>query len=228
MRVILASMSDEENQILKKKFEDLEKIFGPLEFFSGNPHQALYKADRECSMVVINLQHFRSGQSEMIKQFRSKGYLGPILIIARPYSPDVFKECEAYENVSMLERPYEQKDLMGIAVKFLRTRQVKQRIFRRYNTNQTAEVEHFTKESKCMTKVQNLSKGGAYIESPHDFDCQVGEILRLNIMLNELDRQHVVPARIVWKRPGEQGTLGIGVEFIKSDEIYKYLMADVN
>lgn len=225
MKVLIASLTEEETTLFKKKLETLSQLVSGIQYLSSSPQQVSQFIDRSIKLVVINLQHFRPAQKEMIKSLRSVGYLGPIMIVARPHSPELIRECEKLENVSFVEKPFETRDLVGIAYKLLQTRNVKQRIFRRYRTDQSAQIQLYTNEEmQAQALVSNLSKGGALLEGVFSEIFKVGELLRVQFHLNELDRLYSVPARVVWKKD-QKGHEGLGIEFVRNEDVYKFLMS---
>ena len=50
-----------------------------------------------------------------ITHWRSLGYLGPILILVKISDPKVIDGFADMQNVTIIEKPYENKDLQGIA-----------------------------------------------------------------------------------------------------------------
>lgn len=224
--ILLASLSEEENVLLRKKLESLDAVFPDLRYQTCLPTALPSVVDAKYSVVILSLQHFKSSQKDLIKQIRTSGYFGPILITARPHSAESVRELERMENVVFLEKPFETRDLLGIVSKFIKSNHVRQRIFRRYNTSTKAVVQPYTKEDRHEGTVCNLSKGGAFLVGKFDEEFKIGELLRLHISLNEVERQYTVPVRIVWKT-NTDAAAGLGVAFVKSDEVYQYLLSSL-
>jgi hypothetical protein len=67
--------------------------------------------------------------------------------------------------------------------------------------------------------MSNLSASGAFFEviSPN-FKIKKGDIARVTISLKTLNRTHMVDCEVVWAKG-----LGIGVQFLKRDELQEKL-----
>jgi len=102
---------------------------------------------------------------------------------------------------------------------------VKQRIFRRFYTEEEAHLELFKGGTSIQSKVRNLSKGGAFIEYKGP-PISVGEMLRVNIELKKVERRYEFNAKVVWSAKvspwGEDP--GVGIQFIKSGQVYQNLL----
>ena len=229
-KVLISSITEEENTLIRGKLNPLTEEFNKIHFQSCRPVNLVHSVSPDLCLLIINLHYYNSSQRKIITQMRNQGYLGPIVVVARASNPATAKEVQSIENVTFLEKPYDTKDLVGISRKHIFAAQVRQRVFRRYRTNQKTIVERYTKEDSKEGTVLNLSKGGAYVEGEFE-NLDVGELLRLQINLNEVDREYTMPARVIWKVGREnalnQTNTGIGVEFVRSDEVYKYLMNSV-
>ena len=127
-------------------------------------------------------------------------------------------------NVVLLEKPYENKDLLGIARKFLRDSQVNQRRYRRFETQQQALLESYQKDFSANTMIYNISRGGAYIKGDLE-DMSQGDLLRVNFELDELKKNHTMSAKVVWTS-GQVGApeRAAGLQFISKEAIYNYLL----
>ncbi|MCM2281533.1 MAG: PilZ domain-containing protein [Bdellovibrionaceae bacterium] len=214
-RVIIASTSEQENYILKRKIDPILSDLGAIQFMSVRPQGVHAALDASVSMVIINTPSFTVPARVAITDARRLGYRGPILVISKMDSVEGVREIRAMEKVVLLERPYEVKDLQGIVRKFILARKVEQRVFRRYHTVQKAEVEVVGYEKKSITTLFNLSRGGCYFEFPRTMNVKVGDTLKMTIELAEVNRRYAMPAKIVWMTTaGQSGGHGVGVEFI--------------
>ena len=213
-RIILASSSEHENYILKRKVDPLTTELGPLQVVTLRP-QAIHSAlDTSVSMIILNMPTFGDKTKSIIDEARRLGYAGPVLVAAKVGEPNVVDEIKEIENVVLLEKPYEVKDLQGIARKFILARKVAQRVHRRFTTAQPAEVAINDRRLRSVTTLFNLSRGGAYFEFPVVIDLKSGDLVEMKIDLNEMNRVYEVPARVVWTTArGFSGGKGVGVEF---------------
>lgn len=214
-RIILASTSEQENYILKRKIDPIIYDLGPIQFMSVRPQGVHSSLDSTVSMVILNTPTFSTQARSAVTDARRLGYKGPIMVLSKAESLEQVKEIKALENVVLLEKPFEIKDLQGIVRKFILARKVEQRIYRRYHTVQRAEVELEGRERKSATTLFNLSRGGCYFEFPRTTEIKVGDTVKMTIELAEVNRRYAMPAKVVWTTAmGISGGHGVGVEFI--------------
>ncbi len=214
-RIILASISEQENYLLKRKIDPVLTDLGPIQFMSVGPKGLPSAIEAHVSIVILNIPAFTYSNQTTIQDTRQAGYHGPLLVVSKVDNPEMIKEIKSLENVILLEKPYEIKDLQGIVRKFILAANVAQRIHRRYNIIQPAEVEIVSKNTKAVSTVFNLSRGGCYFEFPRKADVKTGDFLNMTIELSEMNRIYAMPAKVVWTQPrGQAGGFGVGVEFI--------------
>jgi hypothetical protein len=121
------------------------------------------------------------------------------------------------------------KTFNGLTRKLLTTISVPQQQHRRYKTRQTAQLETFITGERYTTEMLNLSMGGAYFEAPEKPAIGVGDLLRLKIPGSAGSPERNIHGRIIWtthKGP-VLGGYGLGVKFIKSNDMYRQLMDKV-
>ncbi len=214
-RIILASTSEQENYLLKRKIDPVLTDLGPIQFMSVGPKGLPSTVESNVTIVLLNVPTFTFSCRTTIQDTRQAGYRGPILVVSKVDNPESIKDIKSLDGVVLLEKPYEVKDLQGIVRKFILANNVAQRIHRRYNIVQPAEVEIVAKKTKTVSTVFNLSRGGCYFEFPRKADVKTGDFLNMTIELSEMNRIYAMPAKVVWTQPrGQAGGFGVGVEFI--------------
>lgn len=210
----MASTSEQENYILKRKIDPILTDLGPTQFLSVRPQGVLSSIDSSVSIVILNIPTFSFGTRSLIVDARRLGYKGPVLIVSKIETPELLDDVKALDHVVLLDKPYETKDLQGLVRKFIQDRTVQQRVHRRYNTVQQAHVEFLGKRVKTVTTLLNLSRGGCYFEFPRLMEIKPGDILRMTIELADVNRIYAMPARVIWTSTPSNGGHGIGVEFV--------------
>ena len=102
---------------------------------------------------------------------------------------------------------------------------VPQQVFRRYSVNLNVSLETFDNGAPLETMMFNLSRGGAYCELGRKPRVRVGDLLRLRVWLNELEREHTVSGRVVWVTPKGRraGGYGLGLRFMNYSDMYRKL-----
>lgn len=226
-RLLLEFKSLEDARMVKRQFEK-ELPYEVLASLSQRETEHILQ-NKVIHLLIQQSPDFKEAQAERIQTLRKMGYNYPILYILDQMNP-LAEKCFAEEpKLFYLEKPFEIKMIQGLAKKLLTTRTADRQAFRRYHTNQKAALEAFISGEQFETKMLNLSKGGAYFELMKRPNMNVGELLRMKIQLEQMEKEHQVHGRIVWTTPKGHsgGRYGIGVEFIKSEEIYRHLLQSV-
>lgn len=181
---------------------------------------------RDVDLCVFNFDLFTREKIKLATDMRTLGYHFPVLVLSRIIASDAFQAIADMKSTILLEKPFEHKDLLGISDKLIRGTDVAQRVQRRFYTNQKAFLSAFGGDTKVDAKVFNLSRGGAYIEHKGTTDIGRGQLVQLNVQLNEVYREYNVNAKVVWSSPkGFWGTgRALGIEFVKTQDIYRDLL----
>jgi Tfp pilus assembly protein PilZ len=175
----------------------------------------------EFHLIVCNLGVLDEGKIGLVARARELGFHGPILMLAKIPTQALVKKVADLVAVVHLEKPFENKDLQGVCMKFLSEIDVGQRTYRRYYTNQKAEVALDGTQSHVASRVFNMSKGGAYFEGSEIGAYKVGDVVSMRIRLQEVSREYKVSGKIVWTTPKGiwTGNYGVGVEFLHADHM---------
>lgn len=89
----------------------------------------------------------------------------------------------------------------------------------RYNTKETANIEVYGRTGKVFCKLGNLSESGAFLEIVNsNYFPRSGDLIRITVMLRQLNKTHVVDAEIIWARG-----LGLGICFLKKSKLLEKL-----
>lgn len=177
-------------------------------------------------LCVFNFDLFTKDKIKLASDLRSLGYDFPVLVLSRIISTDSYEAIRNMHNTILLEKPFEQKDLHGLSEKLINGTNVHQRHHRRFYTNQKALISPFQGGDATLAKLFNLSRGGAYLESTEKPKVKKGDIVQVNVQLNEVYRQYNVNAKVIWTTTdGLWGTgSGYGIEFLKAKDVYRDLL----
>jgi response regulator RpfG family c-di-GMP phosphodiesterase len=224
LRVLIASRNETDNALIEKKLSPIVKKLGDVRFTSSRPANLPTVLDSKVNLLVFNCQHFNSSMRNNVTHWRSLGYLGPILILVKIPDPKIIDGFADLHNVTLVEKPYENKDLQGIAYKYLNETQVLQRRFRRFDTKQKATLESYNKDFTSSSVISNISKGGAHIVGNLE-NLTKGDLLRVCFELDELKKNHTMSAEVVWTS-GQVGTEDrcAGLKFISKSKVYESLL----
>lgn len=219
--VFIASRTEQENYILEKKLESLEYEFADVKFAGVHTQGLVNAVDRLTAAVIMNLTEWNLKEAFVLQELRKKSFLGPVLVCAKS-DLSVIKELRSQRDVVFLAKPFETKDMLGIVRKMLLAHSVSQQVHRRFLTSQDAEVE--ISGQKLITRVRNLSRGGAFLEFMTPSPLKVGEFVTVKLELKDLKRTYKMPAKIVWTHKHGNRGLGIGVEFTGQGEVQRSII----
>ncbi len=177
-------------------------------------------------LFVWETAYYGVEASSWVKELRGLGFIHPILILASTADKNVMKGSVKSDKVHFLQRPYEFKALKGLAVKLIQSRNLPQQMYKRFKTNQPLNVETYSTGEQIESSMFNLSVGGAYFETEKKPVASVGDLLKMQVNLNDVEKSHMMSARIVWttKKGSYSGGYGVGVKFVRNEEIYKQLL----
>lgn len=224
----IASRTEEENQILKRKLEPLREEFDKLRFVGLHPQGLAMSARDNMAAVIVNVSDWGSIEGLTLSGLRDAGYAGPVLIIAKSIAEGSLRRLRSIDGVVFLEKPFEAKDLVGIVHKMLRARAVEQRVHRRFYTDEMAEIVPFGQNLIYSSRVCNMSKGGAFLEFVRAAPLRKGDMVRVKVELKEVNRTYTVPARVVWtgRANDADSNFTAGVEFVGVANVQKSVIGD--
>ncbi len=223
LKVLIASRNETDNSLIEKKLAPIARHVGSVQFYGARPANMPTMLENGYNLLVFNSMHFNSAMRSNITHWRSLGYLGPIIILVKIPDPKMIDGFADLQNVTLIEKPYENKDLQGIAVKYLTESQVYQRRFRRFDTKQNATLESYNKNFSSRSIISNISKGGAHIVGELD-DLSKGDLLRVCFELDELKKNHTMSAQVVWTRGDVGDERSAGLRFISKAMVYESLL----
>lgn len=177
-------------------------------------------------LFVWDTAYYGVDASEWIKEIRALGYIHPILILANTIDMNVMKGSVKNDKIHFLQKPYEFKALKGLTLKLIQSRNLPQQMYKRFKTNQPMNIESYSTGEQISSSMFNLSVGGAYFETEKKPTASVGDLVKMQVNLNDVDKSHMMSARIIWttKKGAYSGGYGVGVKFVRNEEIYKQLL----
>lgn len=91
----------------------------------------------------------------------------------------------------------------------------------RYPTKEKAAVRVYGKTGSMIASIKNVSKTGACIEWEEGFDIgiEMGDMIRMTVVLKAINRRHQLSAEVVWK-DGNQS----GVNFIPAEQVLEKMV----
>lgn len=92
-------------------------------------------------------------------------------------------------------------------------------VSQRYYTKEMAQIEVYGRMGKVFCKMSNLSQSGAFLEIINStYMPRSGDLVRITILLRQINKTHIVDAEIIWSRG-----LGLGLSFLKKTDLVERL-----
>lgn len=186
--------------------------------------RAEMKRQLECAvfnLLIIDSVKIDAQVLEKINWLRAAGCIFPIMVVAEKMEDGYLYKIKNIAGVHILMRPIFEKNIVGLVKKLLVIREVPKQIFRRYNTNQIAEIEGMLSDNNILTCMYNLSQGGAYVEFENKSAVSVGDFFRIKVNI-ENSNQYTFNAKIVWTTQVGRfsGRFGCGLKFVNAKETH--------
>lgn len=222
-KICIVSNNQIDAKSIKETVQQLDTDqYQRVDFDLIRPVQLSTHLNPEIDLLIYNHSHYLDiNLKQQVMNWRKRGFLGSILVISKTREDGLIEQLNTLHNFVVLEKPYESKDLAGMAFKFLKTVKVNQRRYRRFSTEQNVHVESYKTEFKTDSAVTNMSMGGLRIEG-HLTDLKCGDILKIQFPLDKVKREYTMNARVVWVKDSIQSEAG--VEFVKDAELYSQLL----
>ncbi len=220
---LMVSAKDDSATRIREELE-LNKLYRVHLCDASSVLEQLKKNKVDC--LVFNFEAFTTDKAQFAQQIRQMGYNFPVINFATHVHKDALNALNKIDKTVLIEKPFESKDVWGIAQKLVQGKQVVQRVYRRFYTDQKIVIEKSQTGDTCSGQVFNMSRGGAYIEVESHESIHHGDILKLTVPLEKVSKSYVVDVEVVWKaeRGYWQGRNAVGVKFIKNDDIYRNLL----
>jgi Tfp pilus assembly protein PilZ len=221
-RVLLQSASQNDAEFLKRLF-NLHLI--DCQVSNDNiTSRSLLTHDR-FDLFVMAASRFYPREYRFLLDLRRKRVDTNVLILAGKLGFEHFFEHRERKGIHLLEKPFDDADMMSIAKKLLQNPSLQQQKFKRYSTEVSSRIEGLLTKQSQPAVMRNLSRGGAFIELKDRPQFHVGDLVRLHIELSDVDRKYSLSGRVVWEtdRTKSTGQPGFGMEFVQTQEMYGLL-----
>lgn len=183
------------------------------------------KEQKEIQFIIINMDQLDTSQSNLLFSTNFLKNKISTLILFNKINDIDQRRFKKHPHLFLLEKPTQPQDLVGVAMKLLSRESIQQRMFRRFPVAVGGTVESYRSGKSTLVSIKNLSKGGALIESRSPF--QRGEVVFIDILLDQLNRKHRLNARVVWVSDQSSDHPTLGVSFITQEDVYKDLLGKV-
>lgn len=224
LKVMIASGNETDTALIERKLAPISRTMGEVKFHGARPANLSAVMGAGYNLLIYNCQYFSASMRYEIQNLRTSGYLGPVMVLGKVPDANTLDRFSDIRNVTIVEKPYENKDLQGIAIKYLNDAVVEQRRHRRFGTSQFVRLESYNKDFAAESMLSNISKGGAHVSGELN-DITRGDLIRMSFHLEEINKSRTVSAEVVWTQ-GEVGTQErcAGLRFISKAQVYQSLL----
>jgi hypothetical protein len=224
--IVIVSANQVESKKIYENLANVEATDYRLEFEFLRPTQVPDLLDPAVDLVVYNNNtYLNMNVFQQVASWRKKGCLSSVLMLSKVNDEALIKSLEPANNMVILEKPYLERDLRGIAHKILKSNQINQRKFRRYHVAQEVSLSSYKSGFAGKTRVLNMSRGGLCIAGGLD-GLKSGDLLRVDFELDKINSRRSMNGKVVWVAP-ENEEVQAGLEFVKDSDVYGHLLTDI-
>ena len=117
-QLILASRTENENALLQRKLAPLnDSVAHGVRFATTRPQATKLELGGHPDLVIFNFNDWNQNELKWVEDLRSEGYKNMIMILAKADAPTAVQNLQLLDRIVYLEKPYENRDLVGIAEK---------------------------------------------------------------------------------------------------------------
>ncbi len=199
------------------------------EFSENTNHTITYETDMEEVVAIIHEQYFAAAvinfdditpvEFECCRRIIENLPHMPILIIGN--KNEFTQSLTTDKNrVHFMPKPFSSEQVRAFTAKLLLAKELPVQKYKRFKTDQEAEVEKIEDGDTFLAYVRNLSMGGAYCTLSEDHRISIGSLIRLNVH-NEDSERKTLNAKVIWTKnfdKEENKIFSFGLEFLNQNE----------
>lgn len=217
---------------ITKRTDEIHNFFSKMKEFDTKIVRSIEQAQHylqknSTNLVVLYIEKLSFRVLDAINLVRKDDF--PALCLSENISAKYIEWADEYSNLMLLPFPAKKKEIIAISEKLIFSNKAYQRRHQRFDTNQSTRINHITNGFNSIGEIRNLSKTGALITLKDEELFQTGDLVRLDIPLEAINKEHNLHAKIVWKSEESmlRDKVELGVQFIQTDEVYKHLLAGI-
>ena len=204
-----------------------DNIFGSSTYIAlnqDNTYQVILT--KKIDVFIVEMDPYEEKDEQFLETLylNTKSFFAPLIIL----TPTHKKSQRLSIPCHCLQKPFEANHFIELILKLsVQKKRAQIQESKRYRTRQMAYVKSFLKEEKFYPlHIYNLSKTGAYFEHKSLPPWEVGEILNIKIVLDDLNLEHNLSAKLMWIN--NEGSIfgghGFGVKFISEQDVQTHLI----
>ena len=222
-KVLLFSYAQTNSDNLKNL---LEKHYVDVQITRDKKSTESYLRYESPQLLIIEKNIFENNDLLYITDLRQKKFDRPILFLTSEFKN--FDPILEKHRIHFLTTPVVNKELLNLTKKLLSAPSSIPQRHARHNTDINFDIESMADGEVTSSKMTNLSKGGLYCVFEDDPKFSKGDLVRINIPLNELNTTRSMTGKIIWKtkKSLSNPNPGLGIQFINAQEMYSSLMQE--
>lgn len=175
------------------------------------------------NIAIIDQEITDDDAIAIVEHLKKSGTSFPVLIVTDKVQLRHNGKLNLLQDIHVLVRPVFEKNIVALTRKLLQTKKVPKQNYRRFNTNQIAQVEALTSGDSLLTSMYNLSKGGAYCEFDSQRAFGIGDLFRMKVFITDTNSEYTFNAKVVWTTPKGRfsGRFGCGFKFVSAKDMYR-------
>lgn len=209
---------------VESKMLSLKKDFKDLSFTSAQPGSIGSAVTKNINIIVYDAGELKPLMGVLIKEIRRIGFLGPIVLIGSIPPGMNVSDFKSIDGLHILEVPYVDMQLFGIIKNCIINANIEKRKYKRFDVRESAVLEAYSSDVTVNTLINNISQNGVCVEG--DLSAlKNGDLLKLRFNFDEIKKERVMSARVVWVRKNTDKKEEAGLEFVSQKDVYKYLLS---
>ena len=150
--------------------------------------------------------------AKRVENFRAQNLEIPVVVIGKVDSTTATKALKQIPWVLHIDVPYSVTQLTSLVLGVLEHRDVRQAVHKRFPTQTKGWMEQGSR--KIPVILENVSLGGALCTMKSLEPWAHGSTIFLRVNLNELGKERILKATIVWSKKNEEDTIQkVGIKF---------------
>jgi Tfp pilus assembly protein PilZ len=224
-RVLIYSTAGNESELIKQRIDnDVEDVI--VDIVSSETDMMKFLILNTVNVIVLNFDSLSAKKVQLTRDLRALGNTSALVILSPQVDHPTLKKMEKIYKSVIVQKPVRKNDLLGVIKKFMGDQIVPQRLAERFYTDHPSQIESFGTAAKTNSRMLNVSKTGAYLETNESPKFAVGDLIRLDVELNQLRKTRSVHAKVVWVSPlhSSAGGFGTGIHFIPDNQVYRHML----
>ncbi len=224
-RVLVYSSAGNESELIKQKIDnDIEDVI--VDVVNNETEMMKFLILNTVNVIVLNFDGLSAKKVQLTRDLRALGNTSALVILTPQMDHPTLKKMEKIYKSVIVQKPVRRNDLLGVIKKFMYDQIVPQRLAERFYTDNPSQIESFGTAAKTQSRMLNVSRTGAYLECNESPKFAVGDLIRLDVELNQLRKTRSVHAKVVWVAPlsSTSGGFGTGIHFIPDNQVYRHML----